>query len=91
MLTRDFALKSCIVSTLRTLLGLCFGLRWDSEGCNYQCTLSLSLTFLFSVLFLVLIQARREGADPDTDESWSSPDSSDEEEGGPDHVQCMSS
>lgn len=36
-------------------------------------------------------RARREGADPDTDESWSSPDSSDEEEGGPDHVQCMSS
>uniref|UniRef100_A0AAQ6IIF8 DDB1 and CUL4 associated factor 8 n=1 Tax=Anabas testudineus TaxID=64144 RepID=A0AAQ6IIF8_ANATE len=33
----------------------------------------------------------REGADQDTDESWSSPDSSDEEEGGPDHVQCMSS
>ena len=38
-----------------------------------------------------LLQARREGADADTDESWSSPDSSDEEEGGPDHVQCMSS
>ncbi|XP_037314902.2 DDB1- and CUL4-associated factor 8 [Pungitius pungitius] len=37
------------------------------------------------------LQARREGADTDTDESWSSPDSSDEEEGGPDHVQCMSS
>lgn len=36
-------------------------------------------------------RARREGAEPDTDESWSSPDSSDEEEGGPDHVQCMSS
>ncbi|CAL1580443.1 unnamed protein product [Knipowitschia caucasica] len=36
-------------------------------------------------------RARREGADPDTDESWSSPDSSDEEDGGPDHVQCMSS
>ncbi|XP_040911286.1 DDB1- and CUL4-associated factor 8 [Toxotes jaculatrix] len=36
-------------------------------------------------------RARREGVDPDTDESWSSPDSSDEEEGGPDHVQCMSS
>ncbi|XP_030015904.1 DDB1- and CUL4-associated factor 8 [Sphaeramia orbicularis] len=36
-------------------------------------------------------RTRREGADPDTDESWSSPDSSDEEEGGPDHVQCMSS
>ncbi|XP_044074110.1 DDB1- and CUL4-associated factor 8 [Siniperca chuatsi] len=36
-------------------------------------------------------RARREGADADTDESWSSPDSSDEEEGGPDHVQCMSS
>nr|XP_061795647.1 DDB1- and CUL4-associated factor 8-like [Nerophis lumbriciformis] len=34
---------------------------------------------------------RREGADADTDESWSSPDTSDEEEGGPDHVQCMSS
>ncbi|XP_028986533.1 DDB1- and CUL4-associated factor 8 isoform X2 [Betta splendens] len=32
----------------------------------------------------------REG-DAETDESWSSPDSSDEEEGGPDHVQCMSS
>uniref|UniRef100_A0A665WXI0 Uncharacterized protein n=1 Tax=Echeneis naucrates TaxID=173247 RepID=A0A665WXI0_ECHNA len=36
-------------------------------------------------------RARREGTDPDTDESWSSPDSSDEEDGGPDHVQCMSS
>ncbi|XP_035025443.1 DDB1- and CUL4-associated factor 8 isoform X1 [Hippoglossus stenolepis] len=36
-------------------------------------------------------RTRREGADPDSDESWSSPDSSDEEEGGPDHVQCMSS
>ncbi|XP_070830583.1 DDB1- and CUL4-associated factor 8 [Chaetodon trifascialis] len=36
-------------------------------------------------------RTRREGAEPDTDESWSSPDSSDEEEGGPDHVQCMSS
>ncbi|XP_068197018.1 DDB1- and CUL4-associated factor 8 [Antennarius striatus] len=36
-------------------------------------------------------RARREGAEPDTDESWSSPDSSDEEDGGPDHVQCMSS
>ncbi|XP_028328390.1 DDB1- and CUL4-associated factor 8 [Gouania willdenowi] len=36
-------------------------------------------------------RARREGADADTDESWSSPDSSDEDEGGPDHVQCMSS
>lgn len=36
-------------------------------------------------------RARREGADPDTDESWSSPDSSDEEEGGPDQIQCMSS
>ncbi|XP_053738365.1 DDB1- and CUL4-associated factor 8 [Synchiropus splendidus] len=36
-------------------------------------------------------RTRREGADADTDESWSSPDSSDEEEGGPDHVQCMSS
>ncbi|XP_051943729.1 DDB1- and CUL4-associated factor 8 isoform X1 [Hippocampus zosterae] len=34
---------------------------------------------------------RREGADADTDESWSSPDTSDEEEGSPDHVQCMSS
>ncbi|XP_077415485.1 DDB1- and CUL4-associated factor 8 isoform X2 [Vanacampus margaritifer] len=33
----------------------------------------------------------REAADADTDESWSSPDTSDEEEGGPDHVQCMSS
>uniref|UniRef100_A0A7N8YNZ6 DDB1 and CUL4 associated factor 8 n=1 Tax=Mastacembelus armatus TaxID=205130 RepID=A0A7N8YNZ6_9TELE len=31
------------------------------------------------------------GAEADTDESWTSPDSSDEEEGGPDHVQCMSS
>uniref|UniRef100_A0AAX7TV40 DDB1 and CUL4 associated factor 8 n=1 Tax=Astatotilapia calliptera TaxID=8154 RepID=A0AAX7TV40_ASTCA len=36
-------------------------------------------------------RARREGADADTDDSWSSPDSSDEEDGGPDHVQCMSS
>ncbi|XP_077379878.1 DDB1- and CUL4-associated factor 8 isoform X1 [Festucalex cinctus] len=36
-------------------------------------------------------RTRREGADADTDESWSSPDTSDEEEGGPDHVQCMSS
>uniref|UniRef100_A0A671LC54 DDB1- and CUL4-associated factor 8-like n=1 Tax=Sinocyclocheilus anshuiensis TaxID=1608454 RepID=A0A671LC54_9TELE len=36
-------------------------------------------------------RARRgEGGEGDTDESWSSPDSSDEE-GGPDHVQCMSS
>ncbi|KAI7809256.1 DDB1- and CUL4-associated factor 8 isoform X2 [Triplophysa rosa] len=34
---------------------------------------------------------RGEGAEGDTDESWSSPDSSDEEDGGPDHVQCMSS
>lgn len=40
---------------------------------------------------MLSIQTRREGADEDTDESWSSPDSSDEEEGGPDHVQCMSS
>ncbi|XP_077471786.1 DDB1- and CUL4-associated factor 8 [Stigmatopora argus] len=31
------------------------------------------------------------GVDAQTDESWSSPDTSDEEEGGPDHVQCMSS
>ncbi|XP_065133135.1 DDB1- and CUL4-associated factor 8 [Paramisgurnus dabryanus] len=31
------------------------------------------------------------GGEGDTDESWSSPDSSDEEDGGPDHVQCMSS
>uniref|UniRef100_A0AAY5KK25 DDB1 and CUL4 associated factor 8 n=1 Tax=Esox lucius TaxID=8010 RepID=A0AAY5KK25_ESOLU len=37
-------------------------------------------------------RTRREGgAEGDTDESWSSPDSSEEEEGGPDHVQCMSS
>ncbi|XP_068604707.1 DDB1- and CUL4-associated factor 8 [Brachionichthys hirsutus] len=36
-------------------------------------------------------RARREGAEPDTDESWSSPESSDEEDDGPDHVQCMSS
>ncbi|CAB1326518.1 unnamed protein product [Coregonus sp. 'balchen'] len=36
-------------------------------------------------------RTRREGAEGDTDESWSSPDSSDEENGGPDHVQCMSS
>ncbi|XP_076004409.1 DDB1- and CUL4-associated factor 8 [Genypterus blacodes] len=36
-------------------------------------------------------RARREGGDVDTDESWSSPDSSDEDDGGPDHVQCMSS
>ncbi|TRY98936.1 hypothetical protein DNTS_016991 [Danionella cerebrum] len=36
-------------------------------------------------------RARRgEGGEGDTDESWSSPESSDEE-GGPDHVQCMSS
>lgn len=40
---------------------------------------------------MLSMQTRREGADEDTDESWSSPDSSDEEEGGPDHVQCMSS
>lgn len=33
----------------------------------------------------------REATVVDTDESWSSPESSDEEEGGPDHVQCMSS
>ncbi|XP_017327643.1 DDB1- and CUL4-associated factor 8 [Ictalurus punctatus] len=33
-----------------------------------------------------------EGGDGDTDtESWSSPESSDDEDGGPDHVQCMSS
>ncbi|XP_041095286.1 DDB1- and CUL4-associated factor 8-like [Polyodon spathula] len=31
------------------------------------------------------------GTEGDSDESWSSPDSSDEEETGPDHVQCMSS
>uniref|UniRef100_A0A674NBH3 DDB1 and CUL4 associated factor 8 n=1 Tax=Takifugu rubripes TaxID=31033 RepID=A0A674NBH3_TAKRU len=31
------------------------------------------------------------GGEQDTDESWSSPDSSDEDDGGPDHVQCMSS
>ncbi|XP_034038740.1 DDB1- and CUL4-associated factor 8 [Thalassophryne amazonica] len=36
-------------------------------------------------------RTRREGGDGDTDESWSSPDSSDEEDRGPDHVQCMSS
>lgn len=36
-------------------------------------------------------QTRREGGEQDTDESWSSPDSSDEDDGGPDHVQCMSS
>uniref|UniRef100_A0A668AHW0 DDB1 and CUL4 associated factor 8 n=1 Tax=Myripristis murdjan TaxID=586833 RepID=A0A668AHW0_9TELE len=36
-------------------------------------------------------RGRREGGEGDTDESWSSPDSSDEEDGGPDHVQCMSS
>ncbi|KAJ8011785.1 hypothetical protein DPEC_G00061860 [Dallia pectoralis] len=36
-------------------------------------------------------RTRHEGAEGDTDESWSSPDSSDEEDGGPDHVQCMSS
>ncbi|KAM6989965.1 DDB1- and CUL4-associated factor 8 [Tautogolabrus adspersus] len=35
--------------------------------------------------------ARPRGAENDTDDSWSSPESSDEEEGGPDHVQCMSS
>ncbi|KAG9273632.1 DDB1- and CUL4-associated factor 8 [Astyanax mexicanus] len=34
---------------------------------------------------------RGEGGEGDTDESWSSPESSDEEDGGPDHVQCMSS
>ncbi|XP_041088413.1 DDB1- and CUL4-associated factor 8 isoform X2 [Polyodon spathula] len=31
------------------------------------------------------------GTEGDSDESWSSPDSSDEEETGPDQVQCMSS
>ncbi|XP_051553314.1 DDB1- and CUL4-associated factor 8-like [Myxocyprinus asiaticus] len=37
-------------------------------------------------------RARRgEGGEGDADESWSSPDTSDEEDGGPDHVQCMSS
>lgn len=36
-------------------------------------------------------QTHREGGEQDTDESWSSPDSSDEDDGGPDHVQCMSS
>ncbi|XP_056913892.1 DDB1- and CUL4-associated factor 8 [Takifugu flavidus] len=36
-------------------------------------------------------RTRREGGEQDTDESWSSPDSSDEDDGGPDHVQCMSS
>lgn len=45
----------------------------------------------YSSLLSVSMQARREGGEADTDESWSSPDSSDEEEGGPDHVQCMSS
>lgn len=49
----------------------------------------LIVTFLCASL--AQIQARREGADADTDDSWSSPDSSDEEDGGPDHVQCMSS
>ncbi|XP_066537161.1 DDB1- and CUL4-associated factor 8 [Hoplias malabaricus] len=34
---------------------------------------------------------RGEGGEGDTDESWSSPETSDEEDGGPDHVQCMSS
>ncbi|XP_029105907.1 DDB1- and CUL4-associated factor 8 isoform X3 [Scleropages formosus] len=37
-------------------------------------------------------RARRgEAGDGDTDESWSSADSSEEEDMGPDHVQCMSS
>uniref|UniRef100_H3DBN0 DDB1 and CUL4 associated factor 8 n=1 Tax=Tetraodon nigroviridis TaxID=99883 RepID=H3DBN0_TETNG len=36
-------------------------------------------------------RTHREGGEQDTDESWSSPDSSDEDDGGPDHVQCMSS
>ncbi|XP_028831346.1 DDB1- and CUL4-associated factor 8 isoform X2 [Denticeps clupeoides] len=36
-------------------------------------------------------RTRRGEAEGETDESWSSPDSSDEEDGGPDHVQCMSS
>lgn len=48
-------------------------------------------SIVFSENNPVSTQARREGADADTDESWSSPDSSDEEDGGPDHVQCMSS
>ncbi|CAL8346499.1 unnamed protein product [Merluccius merluccius] len=33
-------------------------------------------------------RGRHEGGDGDTDEFWSSPDSSDEEDGGPDQVQC---
>lgn len=59
-----------------------------SQGANvlYMNEFAL-LTFSPSVS----IQTRREGADADTDESWSSPDTSDEEEGSPDHVQCMSS
>ncbi|XP_062849795.1 DDB1- and CUL4-associated factor 8 [Trichomycterus rosablanca] len=32
-----------------------------------------------------------EGGDGDSDESWSSPESSDDDDAGPDHVQCMSS
>lgn len=47
--------------------------------------------YLCRLVYFVRTQSRREGGEPDTDESWSSPDSSDEEEGGPDHVQCMSS
>ncbi|XP_076829582.1 DDB1- and CUL4-associated factor 8 isoform X2 [Brachyhypopomus gauderio] len=34
---------------------------------------------------------RGEAGEADTDESWSSPESTDDEDGGPDHVQCMSS
>lgn len=37
------------------------------------------------------VRTHWDGVEVNTDESWSSPDSSDEEEGGPDHVQCMSS
>ncbi|KAK1786816.1 hypothetical protein P4O66_017211, partial [Electrophorus voltai] len=38
------------------------------------------------------LRSRRvEAGEADTDESWSSPESSDEEDGGPDHIQCMSS
>uniref|UniRef100_A0A3Q4BYT1 Uncharacterized protein n=1 Tax=Mola mola TaxID=94237 RepID=A0A3Q4BYT1_MOLML len=37
------------------------------------------------------LRDHREVGEPDTDESLSSSDSSDEEEGAPDHVQCMSS
>lgn len=52
--------------------------------------------FLFLIFFQFTVeqmstQTHREGGEQDTDESWSSPDSSDEDDGGPDHVQCMSS